>query len=165
MNYKTKYILGLFAILLWQSCTNAPDFTDAPVIEFVSFSESTVPQTSGNQFPIDVIFRFEDGDGDLGVHPDSNKTDIIFIDNRTGQIEPFRSPFIPESGVNNGIQGEIKITVFSTCCIFPPETQIPPCSAPELYPTNDLSFDISITDRAGNVSNVITTPNITLLCN
>jgi len=152
-------------LFILHSCVNAPDFTDTPKIEFVSFSQSSVEQTSANEFPIDVVISFEDGDGDLGREDSDPEADIVFIDNRTGLSETFKSPFIPEQGVNNGIQGEIKITIFSTCCIFPEDSQIPPCSAPPQFPTNDLSFDISLTDRAGNVSNIVTTPAITLLCN
>jgi len=160
---KTNIIILLIISLGLFSCADAPNFTDTPSISFVGFSKSEISQSSGNEETFVVSFRFEDGDGDIGQDAMSNKTDIVFVDNRTGAIyDQFKSPLVPEQGSNNGLTGLIDIVVFSTCCVF--EDNTPPCSSPLDTQTNQLSFDITLEDRAGNVSNVLTTPMITLLC-
>jgi len=161
--HKTNIIILLIISLALFSCADAPNFTDTPEIEFIGFSKTEISQSSGNEEFLTVSFSFNDGDGDIGQGDMSNTTDIIFIDNRTGEIyDQFKSPFVPEQGSNNGLSGRIDIVVFSTCCVFDDGT--PPCESPPNTPTNNLSFDITLTDRAGNVSNVVTTPSITLLC-
>lgn len=162
--HKTNIIILVFAFLISTfSCADAPDFSIEPEISFVGFSRNEVSQSAGNEESFVVSIRFTDGDGDIGIESDSIQTDLLFIDNRTGfTYDVFKSPAIPEQGSNNGLRGQMDILVFSTCCIFPDLT--PPCTTPLEPFTNELSFDITLTDRAGNVSNVLTTPPITLLC-
>ncbi|MBT8189613.1 MAG: hypothetical protein KJO29_04230, partial [Bacteroidia bacterium] len=71
-------------------------------------------------------------------------------------------PEIPSIGAQNGIEGEIQVKLFTTCCIFP--GLIPPCVNPPEYPTNEITFDIYMFDDAGNQSNTITTQSVTLIC-
>ena len=159
------YIFLIFLVTgFYHSCVKAPNFDDTPSIEFISFSRQEINQGSLNNDSLFVIISFTDGDGDLGERPEVATTNLFLTDNRTGEIyNRFKIPTIPEEGVGNGISGEIKINLFTTCCIFP--DNIPPCESPDLYPSNDLSFDIYIVDRAGNKSQTITTPALTLLCN
>ena len=86
-------------------------------------------------------------------------------DNRTGQVfRDFKAPLVPTQGGNNGISGTNSILISSTCCVFPEASGIPPCSVDNAFPTNDLSLDIYIKDRAGNQSNTVTTSVIKLMC-
>ncbi len=159
-----KYLLiGFFFSIGFMACVQAPDYEDTPYIEFVSMSKNAMNQGSFAD-TLFLIFNLTDGDGDLGVEEDGTTKDIVLIDNRTGNVyDSFKSPLIPEQGTGNGIEAEFRLLVLSSCCVFP--DAIPPCSVVEEYPTNQLSFDIYITDRAGNQSNVITTPEIELICN
>jgi len=70
-------------------------------------------------------------------------------------------PLLPQN--NDGQRGTIQLEIFRTCCIYPDED---PCTTGvEGFPTNQLTFDISIRDNSGNVSNSVTTGAITLVCN
>lgn len=119
-------------------------------------------QNSLNTDSLFLTINFKDGDGDFGGNNQVTEH-IVIIDNRTGEVfDRFKLPEIPTIGAQNGIEGEIQVKLFTTCCIFP--GLIPPCVNPPDYPTNDLSFDIYMFDDAGNQSNTITTGSITLLC-
>ena len=146
------------------SCSDNPNFSDVPEIEFLSFSKNELTQNSLNTDSLFIRISFQDGDGDIGLDESDISQNLILTDNRTGEVfDRYKIPTIPIQGAQNGIQGEIMIKVFTTCCIFP--DMIPPCESPVSFPTNELSFDIQLTDRAGNDSNVVTTQSITLLCN
>lgn len=120
-------------------------------------------QNSLNTDSIFVKFSFKDGDGDIGLEPDVFERNIFIIDNRTGDTyDAFKAPVIPEQGASKGISGEVTLRLFTTCCLFP--DNIPPCESPPQYPTDELTLDIYIKDRAGNESNHITTTPITLFC-
>jgi len=160
-DYKSKYNFLLFIFIVINiTCTNAPNFSDVPLIEFTSVSKQTMEQSFFLTDSVIVAIQFEDGDGDLGHESSDPTLNIIVIDNRTGEIfDRFKSPFIPLQGVNNGIQGEIRLKIFTTCCTMPGG-----CESDDSFPEEQLSFDIYIVDRAGNQSNTITTSEITLLC-
>ncbi len=140
------------------ACVTPPEYSDVPEIEFLSFSKTEVRQGFTKDTTI-ITFSFTDGDGDLGSDSIRN---IFLIDNRTGNEEQFRIPFIPPQGENNGISGEVEIEFFSTCCILPNQPQ--PCFPPFTQDRDTVSFDIYIEDQAGNRSNTVTTSNLILLC-
>jgi hypothetical protein len=158
---KYTFLFIIFSFLL-AACVKAPEFSDVPEISFVSVSKVTMMQ---NDLPTDsvfVTFSFTDGDGDLGSGP-NGAFNIFLTDTRTGfQENKFRIPEIPQAGTANGIEGEVRVLLFTTCCIF--SDSRPPCTTSPMEPTNDLSYEIYIEDRAGNQSNVIETSLITLVC-
>jgi hypothetical protein len=159
-----RIFILIFCLICIYSCADKPNFTDAPQIEFDSFSKNIMNQGSLNNDTTFLFLNFSDGDGDIGFGLGNSNTNVFITDNRTGEkYAPFRIPTIPVEGANNGVNGKIRLMLFTTCCIFPDE--IPPCEVVEDYPTNELTLDIYIVDRAGNQSNTITTQPITLLCN
>lgn len=128
-------------------------------------TKDTIRQGLFQEDSLTVTFHFEDGDGDLGREEDATENNVFFVDTRTGQLDnSFGIPFIPAQGSSNGIEGEVHILLFSTCCLFP-NGQPDPCESSEDYPYDVLTYEIYITDRAGNKSNVIETNPITLICN
>lgn len=152
----TLLILGLGLV---SACIKKPDFPIEPKIEFVGLSDNIMVQNSFNTDSIVVTFSFTDGDGDIG----DDTTNIFVIDQRDGfQAAAFSINDIPEEGASRGIEGEISITIYTTCCIFPDGT--PPCTGSLTYPSDTLIYEIYMVDRAGNESNRITTSPITLLC-
>ncbi|HMQ08163.1 MAG TPA: hypothetical protein PKC30_12745 [Saprospiraceae bacterium] len=162
-NYVALFILAGWVFHL-NSCVKAPDFPLEPEIDFVGFSKSTMNQGGLNNDSTFMTISFQDGDGDIGHPANSTMRSLFIIDKRTGNIyNQFKVPEIPEQGVGNGVRGEITVLMYTTCCIFP--DLIPPCSAPSQFPTNDLSFEVYLVDRAGNESNRINTGIINLLCN
>ncbi len=146
------------------SCTNNPGFDEVPEIEFIGFTKSVMDQGDLNTDSLFMTFSFRDGDGDLGSGMGNIRENIIITDTRTGDVyDFFKIPDIPNPGVQNGLEGEITIKLFTTCCIFP--DSIPPCQSPPQFPTNEINFDIILKDDAGNESEAIRTPAITLNCN
>lgn len=158
-----EYIcLGILATIITSlvSCVSRPDFPIEPVIEFVSMENNQMVQNSFNTDSIRVTFSFTDGDGDLG---DQDSLNIFIRDNRDQFIaSKYRLPEFPPEGAQRGVRGEITVTIYTTCCIYPDGT--PPCEPSLQYPTDTLRYDIFIRDRAGHFSNTIQTDPIIILC-
>jgi hypothetical protein len=165
---KTIYLvllLGLgFALF---SCVQPPEYPIEPEIEYIGFNTLTFPQ-GGPNVPSDTLvlrFSFTDGDGDIGF--DDSTIDIFLTDSRTGFEEIRKLPVIPEEGVGNGISGEITLRFpnqpTQICCLIEGEQG---CNGPiEGAPSDTFSYRVQIKDRAGNLSNVIQTETVTLVCN
>lgn len=168
MKSKVQYLYFVIPILaLLAGCANSPDFPDVPEISYLGSSKSSMIQNSLNTDSIFITISFTDGDGDIGSTEEIQDQNLFITDNRTGEsYDRFRIPGIPEQGAANGISGEITLRLFTTCCIFPEGTpnDPQPCDAPPDFPTNELTLDISIMDRAGNMSNTVTTDPIILQC-
>lgn len=141
-------------------CLKAPDFPIEPEITFISISKTEFFQQTIQPDSFLLIFAFTDGDGDLG---DDSTLNLTFTDSRLpNNPQFFRLPFIPLEGAGNGISGEVYMKLASTCCIYPDLT--PPCRINPNFPSNTLYYTIQIEDRAGNKSNIIRTPDLTLKC-
>lgn len=161
-NFTNILLLGGIFILI-TSCVKSPDFSDIPEIEFIGLSSSSLVQSSLNSDSLFLQFSFTDGDGDIGFEAEVFDQNIFIIDNRTGDsYDAFKAPVIPEQGSSKGIEGTVTLRLFTTCCLFPDGT--PPCESPRDFPTDTLTLDISIKDRAGNFSNQVTTTPIVLFC-
>lgn len=157
---KIHLLLILSAIFSVWGCIKAPDYPIEPVIEFAGLTKDTLQQDQFNTDSLIVVMTFTDGDGDLGS---DNEVNVFVTDLRDGFIsDRFRIPRLDDAGSNNGISGEIYLTLYTTCCTYP--NGAPPCEPSTQFPTNKLSYEIYIMDQAGNKSNVITTPEITLRC-
>jgi hypothetical protein len=140
----------------------APDFDDTPVLEFVSFSKSSMIQSTIGTDTVVMTLRFTDGDGDVGVPDGDPNQNIELIDRRTNfRYATFSTPEIPAEGVGNGIDVQVRILLLNDCCVYD-DPSIPACTP--LDEMNELSFDITIKDQAGNVSNIVTSPVINLIC-
>ena len=164
MQIKYKYLIIILLGTTFFGCTISPDFSIVPELSYVGLSENTMVQSSVLGDSILLFFDFKDGDGDIGIPEDELGFDLIITDNRTGNVyDRYKTPFVPEQGAANGIEGSVQLTLFTTCCIFE-GTTIPACTPSVEFPTDTLSLDIQLTDRAGNQSNVITTDMIILLC-
>ncbi len=146
------------------SCVKSPGFSDTPEIEFIGLSQNSMEQGSLNSDSLFLQFSFTDGDGDIGFEAEVFDQNIFITDNRTGErYDAFKAPVIPEQGSSKGIEGTVTLRLFTTCCLFPDET--PPCESPPNFPTDTMTLDISIKDRADNFSNQVTTTPIVLFCN
>lgn len=147
-----------FAIL-FLSCSEAPDLTEEPQIEFINISQTVLSQGTTGEDSTQVTIGFSDGDGNLGEDQESN---LFFVDLRDSFETGFSIPFIPEEGAGNGITGEINVNLQTTCCIFPNGQQ--PCTPSDAFPTDTVIYEVYIIDRDQNESNRIELPPITLLC-
>ncbi len=160
-------LLLLLSLAGWQ-CLDSPNFPDIPAIKFISISKDTLNQGIFQQDSLLVQFSFTDGDGDIGRTNQGTSNDIFFIDERTGTLDnTFGIPEIPKEGAGNGVEGVVKILLFSTCCIYPVDTINPsdPCKPNPSIPFDTIQYRIYIKDNAGHKSNEILTDPIILRCN
>ncbi len=157
----------IYSILLtsaFAACISPPEYPKEPQIKFLGLSKNTMRQGQlGNEDSLFVTFSFTDGDGDLGTKGQANRdsVNIFLTDKRTNTPaeERFRMPLVPEQGAANGISGEIRLLLFTTCC-----NVLPPCEPSTTKPIDTLVYEIYIKDRAGNSSNKIQTAPIYLQC-
>jgi hypothetical protein len=157
---KVLFILLVGIILGTITCIRPPDYPIEPQITFKNFSKSRMQQGDLNQDSLYLYLTFT-GDGDLGAVGQSNDSLNVFLTDRRNPLikESFRMPFVPEAGARNGISGDIRILLYTTCCKV-----LPACSPSTTKPIDTLRYDIFITDRAGHKSNVVTTDPILLEC-
>lgn len=145
------------------SCVETPDFPIEPRIEFVGLSGDTMQQGIFQEDSIFIVFRFEDGDGDIGRTDQEPDNNVFLIDDRTGTLDnTFAIPFIPQEGAGNGVEGEVSLLVYTTCCIYPDGQD--PCTPHSSIPFDTVSYRIYIKDRAGHTSNEILTSHVILRC-
>ncbi|MEP6795070.1 MAG: hypothetical protein ABJB16_12135 [Saprospiraceae bacterium] len=156
-------LLLLLSLAGWQ-CLDSPNFPDTPAIQFISISKDTLNQGIFQEDSLIVQFSFTDGDGDIGRTNQGTSNDIFFIDERTGTLDnTFGIPEIPKEGAGNGVEGVVKIVLFSTCCIYNDGSD--PCLPNPSVPFDTIQYRIYITDQAGHKSNEILTDPIILRCN
>ena len=160
---KIKLLLFSIIATAFITCVSPPDYPIEPQIEFKSLSKSKMRQGQlGNEDSLFLAFTFTDGDGDIGSSGknSNDSVNIFFIDKRNNQpSERFRIPYVPEQGAGNGISGEVRVLLFTTCC-----NVLPPCEPSTTKPIDTLVYEIYIKDRAGHESNRIKTAPIFLEC-
>lgn len=158
-------LLFLPAMAVLAYCVQPPNYSDIPDIEFISMSTDIMRQEKLGVDTLYITFSFTDGDGDLGsVNGEPN---IFIFDGRDTFEKPaYQIPYIDQEGAGNGISGEIRIRLLSTCCIYPRSTGIPPCDTSKNAPQNldTVFYWIYIRDQAGHNSDTIQTAPITLIC-
>ena len=153
----------LFIFLFVVSCTKKPDFPITPSLSYIGIDKNTMVQGTLNSDSIRIVLKFTDGDGDIGFETTDSLQNLFIIDSRTGNFaEKIKIPKIPDSGIGNGVSGEIELLLYTTCCLF--KNNIPPCSVIDGIPTDTLSYKIYLIDRAGHSSDTIQTEPIILLC-
>lgn len=143
--------VGLGIAILFAGCNREPLFPLEPRIEVMSISPGSVKNLRDS---IIVQFRFEDGDGNIGVLPedDPSTVNLILIDSRINDfptqdsskfIYTYRIPNLTQDTRNPSIQGDVRIkidftTIFSV-----------------FSPTEQVRYQIKFYDRAGNLAKPI----------
>ena len=145
---KTLPILILLGIFLTQ-CMERPDYPETPRLFDISVDKTLLDPAKDT---LVISFDFEDGGGDLGTKDGDSTISIYRTDLRTNFTYADYIPFVDLKGSSKDISGTIRVTVApgTYSCIFS---------------NNDtMIYDIYVVDRAGNVSNTITTPELYLDC-
>ncbi len=159
----SSFIFSLLtlSLLTFSFCTTPPDYPIVPHIEFQNISKTTMQQGFGSEDSVYVTISFTDGDGDLGSSPSDPTLNLFTFNRLINQVaDSFRIPFVPIQGTKNGISGTIQVRLLTTCC-----KSLEPCKPSITHPLDTLIYDISIKDRAGHLSNIVSTPPILLRCN
>ncbi len=148
-----------FLILLCVSCAQKPDLTNEPTIEYLGASKKILKQSSLLQDTTFLSFKIADGDGDIGDLDNKRKTGIQVIDKRTGNIyDDYVIPAIPQQGANNGVVINMRLLLFSTCCV------LQPCDPFKDQPNEKLPLEVTIMDNSGNKSKPILINDLELRC-
>jgi hypothetical protein len=156
-----KYILLFsFTGTVLLSCVKEKNFPPEPKIEFVSYKTYGVDSA-------DCTISFRDGDGDIGIleGDTSSKDDYqlkYLYQGTDGQFHPFdmidsttamdtlfysyRVPDITPDGQYKSLEGQIKAKLRSSPVYFPGH--------------HVVKFEIRLRDRAGHLSNIVTTNEI-----
>lgn len=144
-----KNIISLFAIVAVGACLSSckkdkPVYSDVPEISFVSVSPSSV---SAYGEPVTFVISYQDGDGDLGENS-SDVHNLFLTDNRFGITYAYRIQQLAPSTTPIIIKGQIKI-ILDNAGINSTSPQ-------------SVTFSIYVVDRAGHVSNTVTSSTITV---
>ena len=163
---KIKLSIVVFAIIaLSTACFKVATTSEIPKIEFISFEvfDSTGSPLGNTKAGI-LKFRFEDGDGNIGVFdPDKSDTtnlkltlyrkidgDMRLVTDNTDPLLPgpdYTIPYLKTVGQSKVLRGEIAVILLYTS--YRPQNQ-----------SDIIKYVFFITDRAGNQSNIEATAEI-----
>lgn len=146
------YNFILASVIVISACNKEDDLPGEPMsvipeIELISTGPSTVVALKDS---IEFLLHYQDGDGDLGYNsPDS--LSIYITDNRIELTEALFVPLLAPEDASVSIQGELLVELHNTILIDPDAD------------TESVTFSIYLRDRAGNVSNTVTSAPITVI--
>lgn len=157
---RKSFVILLALLLTLSACSDSPVFPVEPEISFVSISPTSVKQFD-NDTLVEITIHYQDGDGDLGYEEGSGGvaenlfvTDLRDATPDTLRLLSYSIPSLTPETRKPSIQGEITISLPP----LPHSSFFVPGST-----ENDATFSIYLVDRAGNVSNVITTDPVTII--
>ncbi|TVR81670.1 MAG: hypothetical protein EA412_02570 [Chitinophagaceae bacterium] len=133
-------LFGLF------SCSKKEVLDEVPYIELVSVEPLEMIQFKDT---LTITIRYEDGNGDLGF-ADADSNALYVHDQRLDKADMFYVPPLAPLDAEVHISGKLDIQIGNTFLIGN-------------GPSEKTRFYIKIRDRAGNMSNEIVTPEITIL--
>ncbi len=157
MRRKIVYIFSFLFFLI--SCEKEEQYADIPEIKFKSF---TIEKEIQNNFENTIgrlIFSFTDGDGDIGIDPNTESlNDSISLENYNAFITRYYKindqfirdttifyiiPYMEGGVYREYLKGEIEIKLYFL-----------------KFKHDTLKLDFYITDRANHKSNTDSTPEI-----
>lgn len=119
--------------------------TITPQIEFVSITPSSAVEYVNS---ITITFSYDDLDGDLGEN-DPNVTNLFITDSRNNVTYNYRISQLAPDGATIHIKGNLNAVIKNTAITDNSSSQ-------------SVTYSLYLKDRAGNVSNTITTSAITI---
>jgi hypothetical protein len=145
---KSGFWFLVFSCFIFISSCKKKDTTEStttPQIEFVSISPSSAVEYVNS---ITISFSYDDLDGDLGQN-DPNATNLFITDSRNSVTYSYRISQLSPDGSNIHIKGNLNAVIKNTAITDNSSAQ-------------SVTYSLYIKDRAGNVSNTITTTAITI---
>ena len=151
---------GYILFFLIVAACQPPEYPDEPQITFMGLSTNILNectpamQLNNNCDTVLITMGFTDGDGDLGAIGKDSTVNCFVTDLRTGTVTSRLIPQTDLPGNIKSVSGEITFVMNANVCrnTFPPLAQ------------DTVIYKIRIKDRAGNMSNEITTSPIYLNC-
>ncbi len=143
-------------MLLQQGCVSPPEYPVEPYIEFVSMSSLLIDEDGTD--PVILRISFTDGDGDIGHGDPQIEADTT----RNVFLEDSRVPGFPIYYHIDAVDEGRSVKAISGFIDLRFNSGFFGCLSLEAQDT--LSLSMYIVDRAGNRSNTIRTPTITLNC-
>lgn len=166
MRFYKFFSLILFLSPFLAGCFDTPDYPDKPEIEYDDISRDIVvaQATGGYKDSVVVSVKFKDGDGDLGLSQqeitDGAPYNFIVkqfrrVNGEYVEYEPLESlsghfQVLSNDDEAGPLEGVIHYTGIQIYHTFYP------------YAKDTVKFEISIKDRAGNISNTISTDSVIL---
>ena len=127
-------------------CKKEETISDKPEIKFVSMSPGTARKYVDE---VKVTISYTDGNGDLGENTPDVKN-LFCTDSRNNVTYQFRINQLAPDEANIIIQGEISFN-------------LPPQGFADDNNTSEMAtYSVYVKDRAGNISNTIQTPALTI---
>lgn len=152
MNILKKFCGLVLAILLWTACEKEeriPGDPAPPVSDIPSISLGSMPATYNQYDDITLFVNYQDGDGDIGFG-DADSAVVFVTDNRDDILFTFHVPPLTPDGVEVAIQGTLEVVVENVILL----------NQSGLAETT--SFTVHLIDRAGHLSNEVTTTQLTI---
>lgn len=140
-----KYLIYLL-IPMVLACTREVELSEIPSIELEAAGPSTVVALQDSLY---FELSYSDGDGDLGENSPDVKN-LFLRDERIDLIYRFR--------IRSLVPDEASVPIRGTLYFSLPNTIITNGAGSE-----DVQYSIWVEDRAGNKSNTVTTPVITVV--
>jgi len=188
--FRLAWVIGGLSLLAGglSSCLEAPEYSFTPSISFNEIQRRRYTPTNPREQALDTIrikINYQDGDGDLGLTPEEvaaqpakytgrfAKNYFIepFVKNRaTGKYEPLTTVGVPfpnvyNAGQYNGLylhptdRTDTKAAPIKGTLTY---TLIPFGLGDIFVPGQTVRFQVSIADRALNVSNTIMTDSVVI---
>lgn len=155
-NIRILYFLGILSLL--NACLNPDSYPPEPEITNITLNKQSIQNLNDNFV---ITLTFQDGDGNLGTTEAMPDANVFVIDRRDQFVTNYAFADISGGG-EQAISGTIDITINSECCRVISGI---PCTPQANYPpTDSVQYDVVIKDRAGNLSNVLTTPTLLIIC-
>ena len=135
----------ILIVLLLFACKKDDALSIVPTIEFQSISPSIAQEYIDD---IIITISYADEDGDLGEN--SPDIDNLFVeDSRNGIVYHYRIPQLAPNGNEISIEGNFNIKINGSGITNNSTSQ-------------QVDYDIYVTDREGNSSNTVSTTSITI---
>ena len=140
----SKYLYILFFILLLSCKKEKIEYDINPKLEFISITPDPVDEYQ----PLLIIFKYTDGDGDLGEN-NSTAKNLFVTDNRIGITYSYRikqlAPDNEQLPITGNLEAKIENAVITNNAL-----------------SQTVNFSLYIVDRAGHSSNILTTTEVTI---
>ncbi len=143
---KLSFLAGAICLLLLSACEkSANNYSSTPFIRLTDIQPSTLKEFEQK---VQLSIEFRDAEGDIGSY-DPNIYDLEVLDQRLTEPDYYHLiPLAPE-GTQINLTGLLQIELKNTFLLGNADQE-------------SVSYEIRLRDRAGNWSNQITSPPITV---